>query len=97
MRGAEGHRAHLRLRFFQREVVMAAGGQLDAGYFAGNPDIGEFVFERRADGGIQLADGEDAAGRGEIEGELIHSIDLTLWGGRLRLQRVSRPALWMFK
>src|ERR1039457_5086215 len=76
VRGAEVHGAHLRLSFLQSEVVVAAGGQFDAGYFAGDPDVGKFILQRRADGGVQLADGVDAAGGGEVEGELVHYLML---------------------
>ena len=41
VRGAEGHGAHLRLALLQGEVIVAAGGQLDAGDFARDPDVGE--------------------------------------------------------
>ena len=82
VRGAEGHYAHLRLGLLQGEVVVAAGSQLDAGYFAGDPDVGEVALEGGADGGVQLADGVDAAGGGEVEGELVH-YSMVAWGGLL--------------
>ena len=74
VRGAEGHALHLRVALLEGEVVMAAGGQLQAGDFARHPDILEFGIEGRADGGVQLADGENAALRREVEfqGELLH-------------------------
>ena len=76
MRGPEGHRAHLRLALLQREVVMAARSQLDAGDFAGDPHVGKCVLERRANGCIQVADGIYAACGSEIKGELIHPLIL---------------------
>ena len=55
---------------------MAAGGQFDAGYFAGDPDVRELALQRGADGDVHPADGVDAAGGGEVEGELIRYLIL---------------------
>jgi len=77
--GAERHAFHLRFRFLEGEIVVAARGQLQAGDLTGNPDIPEFGIQRRADGRIQLADGIDAPRRRqfEFEGELVHRAMVT--------------------
>ena len=68
--GAEGHRLHLGIAFLQGEVVVAAGGEFEAGDFAGHRNIGELAVENRADGAVEFADAEDAALRKEVEGEV---------------------------
>ena len=72
--GAEGHALHLGIALLQGEVVVAAGGQFEAGDLAGHRDIGELAVEHGADGGVQFADAEDAALRKEVEVEceLLH-------------------------
>ena len=74
VRRAEGHAFHLRIALLEGEVVVAAGGELEARDFARDPDVAELLVEHRADGGVQFADGEDAALRREIEfeRELLH-------------------------
>ncbi len=42
VRGAEGDALYLGVALLQGEVVVAAGGELQAGDFARNPEIGEF-------------------------------------------------------
>ena len=76
---AEGHALHLRVAFLEGEVVVAAGGQLEAGDFARHPDVGELGVEHGADGGVQFADGEDAPLRDEVEfeRELLHRAMVT--------------------
>ena len=49
VRGAERHALHLRVALLEGEVVMAAGGQLEPGDLARNPDIVELA--RRASRG----------------------------------------------
>ena len=74
VRGAESHALHLGVAFLEGEVVVAAGGQLQAGDLAGDPDILEALVERRADGRVQFGDRIDAAlGRQrEIQRKLLH-------------------------
>ncbi len=67
--GAEGHAAHLGVLLLQGEVVMAAGRQLQAGDFARHPDFLERAIEHRADGRVQLRNGEDAPLRRQVEFE----------------------------
>ena len=43
VRGAEGHALHLRVALLEGEVVMAAGGQLEPGDLARDPDVAEFA------------------------------------------------------
>ena len=83
VRGAEGHALHLGVALLEGEIVVAAGGQLQAGDLARHPDVRELRVERRADGGVQLADGEDAALRRQVEfqRELLHeTIVGDMWG-----------------
>jgi hypothetical protein len=75
VRRAERHALEHGIPLFEGEIVVAAGGQFESRDFARHPDFGELVVERRADGGIQFADGEDAALRDELEleGELLQA------------------------
>ena len=59
---------------------MAAGGQFEAGDFAGDPDFLKLGVEHPANGGVQFADAEDAALRRqfEFERELLHAYRSTL-------------------
>ena len=71
--GAKHHDAKLRVAVLEREVDVAALGGTIVGDFAFDPDIGKTLFQMGADGGNQLAHGEDAARRcfrGKLEGEL---------------------------
>src|ERR1017187_3917551 len=54
---------------------MAAGGQLQAGDLARNPDVGKLRAEQRRNGAIQLADGKDSPRRRpevELQPDLLH-------------------------
>ncbi len=62
----------LRVGVLKREVAVAAGHELRAGDFAGDPDVGEAAVERGADAVAQFAQGEDAAFGDEAEGVLFH-------------------------
>ena len=55
---------------------MAAGGELDAGDFAGDPDVLEIVIEERADGGVDFGDGEDLAFGEEGERKLFQRVSI---------------------
>ncbi len=74
MRGAEGDAPHLGLALLQGEIIMAAGGEFDAGDLARDPQILEFRIQNRADCRIQLGDCKDTPFRRavELEGELLH-------------------------
>ena len=76
VRGAESHALELRVGFLEGEIIVAARGQLEAGNLARNPDIAELFVEDGANGGIELADGEDAPLRRQVEfeRELLHRV-----------------------
>ena len=62
----------LRALVLEREIVMAASGELHAGYFAGNPDVAEFAHDQAAQLEGQLAHGEGAPRRLPGERQLFH-------------------------
>ena len=57
---------------FEGEVDVAGLGFAAVGDLAFDPDVGEILAEEVADASGQLADGERAAGRLQIESELAH-------------------------
>ena len=52
------HRAtYLRAAVFEREIIMSAGGTGQVGYFTGNPQACEMVFQQSFGEGIELGYG----------------------------------------
>ena len=69
----EENAADLGAVVLEREVDVAGLGFAAVGNFAFDPDVGELFAEEVADAGGELADGEGAAGRLQVERELAHS------------------------
>ena len=74
MRGAECHHFDLGFAFLQREIVVAAGGEFEAGDFPGHRDIGKLAVQSRSYGAVEFGDAEYAALRKKVEPEfeLLH-------------------------
>src|SRR5262249_23947036 len=78
VRGAKRYGEDLGVALLEREVVVTAGCELEAGDFTGDADIVELAVKHPADGGIELADREHAPHRSGVEtkfkSELLHVI-----------------------
>ena len=72
-RGLEADAAHLRVFVLQREIVVAAGVELDAGNLARDPNIPEIFGEDAAQGGRKLAHRKVVRLGRPIEGNLLHA------------------------
>src|SRR5262249_40928068 len=68
----EADAAELGFGVLQCEVVVAAGGELDAGDLTRDPDIEKLLVEDSADGGVKLRDRKDIALGAERQYYLIH-------------------------
>src|SRR5205823_450795 len=74
MGGAVGDGAKLRVPVLEREVVMAAGSELEARDFTRDPDVGELAGNHGTDRRCDFRDAENAPPRDkvEIEAKLVH-------------------------
>ncbi len=70
--GPEADATQLRVRVFQREIVVTARSQLCAGDLARHPDVGKLLIEQVANRRIQLGDGKRAPLRTELQDKLFH-------------------------
>ena len=68
----EENATHLRTIVFQGEIDVAGLRGAAIGNFAFDPDVGEIAREQVTHFAGEFADGEDAALRHEVEGELAH-------------------------